>query len=236
MGCGLFESASTKQFKDNEISLYDGEYAPNFQKNILIDPGHGCTDNGAKGSLGVEKDSNWDFANTIADHLNSTGKYKASLTRKTKDEGCPKEVWRRGRMANRKDMDAFISIHADGPATNLEGSWIIWSNQRMAKKSWKDNNLLANVLGASLDQYGFKLFNMKAHFNDKTISNDIKYLTTNDRYGVHIDHNKQLGVLRNTTKPAVLIETYWLQNSKEAKAQGIREVEAFVDELKKTAR
>ena len=199
------------------MRLFDGEYPPNFKKRILIDPGHGCDDAGASGVLGPEKESNWQLSNTIVEHLNATGKYRASLTRKSLDAGCTNggNAWRRGRLANRKRADAFISIHADGPASDLEGSWIIWSNQRMAQKSWKDNRLLADLLGTSLDHSGFETFHMTAHYSEGTTSS-AKYLTTNDRYGVHIDNTKQLGVLRNTTAPAVLIETHWLQNEDEA--------------------
>jgi N-acetylmuramoyl-L-alanine amidase len=216
LGCNWFKETTSTKFNDDEIQLYQQDYPKGFKKKVLIDPGHGCTDTGAKGVDLIEKDSNWSLAQAVVKHLNSTGKYKASLTRKSKDSGCQDKVWKRGRLADNQNSDVLISLHADGPASDLEGSWIIWSNQKMAKKSWQDNNLLADLLGASLQESGFKLFNMKAHYNALTANSKIKYLTTNDRYGVHIDHNKGLAILRNTSKPAVLIETYWLQNPKEA--------------------
>ena len=212
------ESSHVLGSQDIEVKLFNQEYTTSAPKKILIDPGHGCNDPGAKGVSYIEKEINWDLASTVVNHLNSTRYFKATLTRKSKDSGCHNgsSAWRRGRLADQKKMDLLISLHADGPSTNLEGSWIIWSNQKKARSSSKKSELLANLLGASFLKSGFKTFNMKSHYNEKNIQSNLKYLTTNDRYGAHIDHKEGLGILRNTTKPAVLIETHWLQNPKEA--------------------
>ena len=67
----------------------------NSDKVILIDPGHGGIDGGAKSKTGtIEKDINLQIALKLRDNLEEKG-YKVYMTR-DEDEGLPIEVYRLG--------------------------------------------------------------------------------------------------------------------------------------------
>ena len=78
---------------------------------IVIDPGHGGIDDGAKGVTGtVEKTITLAFALELKAKHASTGKYDVHMTRE-KDEFL--RLDERVRIARQHEADLFISIHAD---------------------------------------------------------------------------------------------------------------------------
>jgi N-acetylmuramoyl-L-alanine amidase len=78
---------------------------------IVIDPGHGGIDGGAKGGSGTEeKTITLAFALELKAKLASTGKYEVHVTRE-KDEFL--RLDERVRIARQHEADLFISIHAD---------------------------------------------------------------------------------------------------------------------------
>ncbi len=80
------------------------------QKIIVIDPGHGGKDSGAIGYRNYyEKNLVLDVAQNVKNMLVSRG-YKVYMTR---DDDTFIELKERTAMANRKDADLFISIHAN---------------------------------------------------------------------------------------------------------------------------
>ncbi|MEM6626903.1 MAG: N-acetylmuramoyl-L-alanine amidase, partial [Pseudomonadota bacterium] len=85
---------------------------------IVIDPGHGGKDPGAKGVRGaLEKDVNLAAAKALADALRRTGRYEVALTRGT---DIFLELQERVEKARDFEADLFISLHADAgskPAT-----------------------------------------------------------------------------------------------------------------------
>lgn len=78
---------------------------------VVIDPGHGGKDPGARGPRGVrEKDVVLGIARRLAERLNRRDDVEASLTR-TDDTFLP--LAERSRIAVRRDADLFLSIHAN---------------------------------------------------------------------------------------------------------------------------
>jgi N-acetylmuramoyl-L-alanine amidase len=79
---------------------------------VVIDPGHGGPDTGAKVGDGeiMEKDVVLDFSKTLRDRLEATGKYRVALTR-TDDTFIP--LAERVKFARQRQAALFISIHAD---------------------------------------------------------------------------------------------------------------------------
>ncbi len=79
---------------------------------IVIDPGHGGPDTGAKVGDGeiMEKNMVLDFSITLRDQLEKSGKYRVVLTR-TDDTFIP--LAERVKMARQRQAALFISIHAD---------------------------------------------------------------------------------------------------------------------------
>ena len=77
---------------------------------VVVDPGHGGHDAGARGAGGVlEKDVTLALSRKIESALKS--RYKVKLTR-TDDYGI--EIIRRTDVANHLNADVFVSIHAGG--------------------------------------------------------------------------------------------------------------------------
>ncbi|WP_425475945.1 N-acetylmuramoyl-L-alanine amidase [Mesorhizobium yinganensis] len=85
--------------------------------SIVIDPGHGGVDGGARGVSGtVEKDITLAFAIELKNKLQSEGRFSVSLTRST-DEFLRLDD--RVRIARQREADLFISVHAD--TINMKG-------------------------------------------------------------------------------------------------------------------
>lgn len=87
---------------------------------IVIDPGHGGRDPGAVGRSGLkEKDVALGVAVYVKDILEGQKKAKVILTR-DRDQFLPLE--RRAWIANSKDADVFVSIHANAhPSRDVSG-------------------------------------------------------------------------------------------------------------------
>jgi len=77
---------------------------------IVIDPGHGGKDPGAIGKFSLrEKDITLDIAKRLKRHLEEAC-IDTSLTR---SDDSFVSLWRRSDIANKKDADFFISVHAN---------------------------------------------------------------------------------------------------------------------------
>jgi N-acetylmuramoyl-L-alanine amidase len=78
---------------------------------IVIDPGHGGIDNGAKGTQGgVEKNVTLAFAKKLGEKLGATGLYEIHFTRKDDSFVGLDE---RMAIARRLGADLFVSVHAN---------------------------------------------------------------------------------------------------------------------------
>jgi N-acetylmuramoyl-L-alanine amidase len=84
---------------------------------IVIDPGHGGHDSGAKGKSGiVESELVLDIALRVEKMLQNVGGVEVILTRRTDDFI---ELPERTAIANREGADLFLSIHANASTSNL---------------------------------------------------------------------------------------------------------------------
>ena len=89
-------------------------------KTIMIDPGHGGKDCGAIGFHNLyEKNIVLNVAKDVASILSKRG-YKVYMTR---HDDTFIELKERTAVANRKDADLFISIHANAVASNFDESY-----------------------------------------------------------------------------------------------------------------
>jgi N-acetylmuramoyl-L-alanine amidase len=78
---------------------------------IVLDPGHGGIDTGARASTGeMEKDIVLDFAKRLRDRLEKSGKYRVVMTR-SDDTYVPLDE--RVHIARKVNASLFVSIHAD---------------------------------------------------------------------------------------------------------------------------
>ena len=86
-------------------------------RTVVIDPGHGGSDPGAIGRTGLkEKDIVLDISKRVKKQLNENG-VDVVLTR-DRDRFIPLE--KRAQIANERDVDFFVSIHAN--AARLKGA------------------------------------------------------------------------------------------------------------------
>lgn len=126
------------------ISILAGE-----EKIILIDPGHGGMDGGAKSKIGtVEKDINLQISLKLKDNLEKKG-YKVFLTReddvslhsngKTIREKKREDLKKRTEMKRETKCDLFISIHQNMfPQSNCYGAQV-WHASNEQSKSLANN-------------------------------------------------------------------------------------------------
>ena len=134
----------------------------NSDKVILIDPGHGGIDGGAKSKAGtIDKDINLQISLKLRDNLEEKG-YKVYMTR-DEDEGLyqkgntikekkREDLNRRVQMKKETDCDIFVSIHQNMfPQSKCYGAQVWYASnensydlatvvQESIKESVKDNN------------------------------------------------------------------------------------------------
>lgn len=106
------ESQSLAAAAERARSLVQAEPKRSGGKRVVVlDPGHGGIDMGAKGRLGgVEKEVTLDFANILGEKLKSTGLYEIYFTR-TDDSFVA--LGDRVNMARKHHADLFVSVHAN---------------------------------------------------------------------------------------------------------------------------
>jgi N-acetylmuramoyl-L-alanine amidase len=207
----------TNNFTGDELLIQDTYWDGFGIKKVLLDPGHGCGQNPA------EAKAMWKLAIELEAHLEATGHFKVYKTREREDSGCensPKH-WRRGRVAAKKRVDVMLSLHADGPSTELDGSWFIWTYEQPGLLS-QESEWLAVTLGAAFEHENLPIFRMRDVVRpNEVVSTNVhvgynKYVATHQRYGVHLTQSG-LGVLKHSRRPAVLIETHFMDNPTEKK-------------------
>jgi N-acetylmuramoyl-L-alanine amidase len=94
----------------------DGRSAGKFL--VIVDPGHGGIDGGAKGVMGTrEKDLVLAVSRKVADAIRAAGPFEVKLTR---EEDVFMSLRERVNFARRNNADLVISIHAD----SLRQKWV----------------------------------------------------------------------------------------------------------------
>ena len=198
-------------------------------KIIVIDAGHGGGDPGAMGPGGIiEKAVTLSMARELKRQLESTGRYKAVLTR-------PSDVYiplrKRVELARAAKGDLFVSLHADKiDRKNVRGASIYTlseksSDEETARLADDANNsgVIAGVdLSAQSEEVADILvdlamrekMNQSSYFAEllvKTFSGDGVRLLE------HTHRSAGFAVLKAPDIPAVLIELGFLSNPEEAR-------------------
>lgn len=122
---------------------------------IVIDPGHGGVDTGAKGVSGMlEKTITLAFALELKNRLDKTGLYDVFLTR---DRDDFLRLDERVRIARQHEADLFISIHADAiRLKNVRGATVYTvsdkaSDAEAAAKAIREN-LADEIAGITIEE------------------------------------------------------------------------------------
>lgn len=195
---------------------------------VVIDPGHGGADGGAKGTNGtVEKDVTLAFAQELRDVLAATGRYDVSMTRQT-DEFLRLDD--RVRIARERGADLLVSIHAD--TINLKGIRGATVYTVSDKASDPEAEALAIRENLSDQVAGIDIQDTDAEVADilvdlirrETHSFSIRFARTlvgelSDSIGVINNPHRFAGfkVLKAPDVPSVLVELGYLSNPKDEK-------------------
>ncbi|MCX5801754.1 MAG: N-acetylmuramoyl-L-alanine amidase [Candidatus Eisenbacteria bacterium] len=108
-------TSSDSQMREMSLAPFGGELSGGKYRVVVLDPGHGGSDEGVKGKGGaVEKQVNLDIARDIKGFLSKTGTLEVVLTREDDSEQTPET---RAVEANAAHGDIFVSIHCDGYAS-----------------------------------------------------------------------------------------------------------------------
>ena len=183
----LVFAAFTFKAKTTYTQIYHGK-----QITVVIDAGHGGEDAGAKSVDGKtsEKDLNLAIIKKIKE-LNTNDKIHIILTRENDLYQSPAD---KANFAKQQNPDLFISFHVDnGPkdSANIYTGMSVWVAKDEYGNSGKSKVLASSIINAFSNNYGLSVLPKP-----------------NQR-------EKGIWVLQNSTCPAVLIETGFINNEKD---------------------
>jgi N-acetylmuramoyl-L-alanine amidase len=214
------------------IDIYGEKRADSVKKRIVLDPGHGGHDPGAVGPNNLyEKDVVLDIALKLKKILADNPNYDVFLTRES-DIFIPLE--QRTAIANSKNADLFVSIHANASprrdAKGIETYLLNWTNDEEALKVAARENAISlkkmkkmsqgkDILDIMLSDLrrddkrdqSLKLANM---IQKNMVSN------LNKSYSHIVDHGVKQAlfyVLFGAQMPSVLVEVSFISNPLEEK-------------------
>lgn len=194
---------------------------------IVLDPGHGGEDTGAKGPSGAEeKNITLSVALKVAERLKEKTGYRVLLTR-TSDVFIPLEE--RTAFANRNRADIFISIHANAAfsrgASGIETFFLsMESTDEDARRVAAFENNSGSLVktggddGGDLNDILLDLVNTSAHHESSRLADVVHTslcgATNKENRGVK---QAPFTVLVGATMPAVLVEVGFISNPNEEK-------------------
>ncbi|MEM7195553.1 MAG: N-acetylmuramoyl-L-alanine amidase [Pseudomonadota bacterium] len=201
---------------------------------ILIDPGHGGEDSGARGKRSWEKKVVLQISRRLQHHINRQPGLRAELTR---DGDYYIPLRKRTRIARQKGADLFISVHADAfKNPKARGASVYALSQRGASSEtarWLANKENASDLagGVSLADKDNLLAGVLLDLSmTKTVSESISFgrdvLSELKKIGrVHSKRVEQAGfvVLKSPDIPSILVETAYITNPTEEKLLNSRD-------------
>jgi N-acetylmuramoyl-L-alanine amidase len=192
---------------------------------IILDPGHGGKDEGAKGPAGLlEKEINLMVAKEVRRILEDEYHYRVELTR---DDDTFIPVQERGGIANEKSASLFVSIHANAAkrlsATGIETYYLgFGSGGRAAETAARENGELVHsvkddqVQGILASLIGTTKINDSSRLAARVQNRIIRSLSK--KYGAVKNLGVKEGpfyVLHDTNMPSILVELGFVTNAQE---------------------
>ncbi len=211
----------------------DKRAASSFKPTIVIDPGHGGRDTGAKKYGTVEKNVVLKFALKLRDALQATGRYRVLMTR---DRDVFITLDGRRRYAEKQNAHLFIAVHADYASTNARGA-TIYSLRRATAKRLKSSarrevardvltdEEISTVRAASgsvstVQKILADLARREVEVNSARTSmfarSVIEYMGDSTKLRSHPDKSAGFRVLKTAKFPSVLIELAYVSNRQDA--------------------
>lgn len=175
-------------------------------QTIVLDPGHGGFDKGARNPLGMEKNYALDVARLLRPMLQKKG-FKVILTREN-DVFIPLHM--RARIANATKDSIFVSLHFNGASNRAATGFEIFSLTPRGAPSTDDDALALHFVnmqaGSPVDAQSFALSATVFH-------SMLGHLPEVDR-GIK---RARFAVLRHTKIPAILVEGGFLSETENSK-------------------
>jgi N-acetylmuramoyl-L-alanine amidase len=208
-------------------------------KTIVIDPGHGGIETGAKGKFGaLEKDVTLAIGLKLRAVIERNLAFRVFMTR---DRDMDVSLENRSALANNHKADLFISIHANGsPRKNSHGSETYFLSRNATDEESRRLAYLENTSGALEGRI------------DEDGEDDIKLILWDLAQTAYLKQSSQLAeriqaglnallgtadrgvkqapfkVLTGAACPAVLVETAFISNPEEERALGTEEFQDSV--------
>jgi N-acetylmuramoyl-L-alanine amidase len=185
-----------------------------YGKTVVIDPGHGGHDTGARGPAGAEEKAvTLNLAQMILEKLNI--RYRVLLTR-TGDYWL--DIPGRTAVANQANADVFISIHTGGSYRHqAKGLSLIYFEELSTISLVKDTEKSTpQNIGEQAQPWD------TLHIQHLSVSTKLaailkSHLEAGNKYSINSTRGAPILILRGADMPAVLIEVGYLTNPLEEK-------------------
>jgi N-acetylmuramoyl-L-alanine amidase len=193
-------------------------------RRVIIDPGHGGHDPGAMAGGLREKDLVLDISRRVAKFLEEEGTYEVILTRNS-DVFIPLEE--RTAIANSKEADLFVSIHANSSrnhrARGLETYYLNLATSPQAEETAARENAVSTRRMTELRDLLSQIMNNSRIVESKEFAHRVH--SSMVKHAVAMDsHSRDLGVktapfyvLLGANMPSVLLEVSFISNPDDAK-------------------
>ncbi|WP_019223557.1 N-acetylmuramoyl-L-alanine amidase family protein [Bartonella rattaustraliani] len=221
-----FDEIFEKQQKANFSTKRQPVVARNFR--IVLDPGHGGIDGGARGVTGIlEKDVTLAFARVLQNELKEDSHISIALTR---DSDVFLRLSERVKKAQEFGADLFISIHADSiNIHSLRGATVYTisdkSSDAIAKSLAESENKVDLFDGFPAEEslevtdILVDLARRETHIFSVNFANNV--ISNLSKSKIHLINNPHryanFQVLRASDIPSVLIEIGYLSNEEDEK-------------------
>ncbi len=214
---------------------------PSSQKSfrtIVIDPGHGGKDPGAKGHHGTEeKDVTLQIGLQLRDLLAKMGSTRVLMTR---ERDVFVELEDRAKFANSNEADLFISIHVNShPQRSVKGLEIYHfgeaKDQRALEVAARENGTPLNSTGVGWEYLVADLLTTKKIEESLELAWATKEAMVGHLNGHYdtVDHGVKTApfyVLRYTSMPSILTEIAFVSNPVEEEMMRTRSFQTRVAE------
>jgi N-acetylmuramoyl-L-alanine amidase len=193
-------------------------------RRVIIDPGHGGHDPGAMAGGLREKDLVLDISRRVVKYLEEEGGYEVILTRST-DVFIPLEE--RTAIANSKEADLFVSIHANASRNRrvrgLETYYLNLATTPDAEQTAARENAVSTRRMTELRDLLSQIMNNSRIVESKEFAHHV-HGSMVKRAVASDNHSRDLGVktapfyvLLGANMPSVLLEVSFVSNPDDAK-------------------
>lgn len=239
----IAEQAAVETAEKSILNTYEPEIQPepvrsgNRQKPlIIIDPGHGGQDPGARAANGAyEKSIVLAVGLELKKILEDSGQYRVQMTR---DNDVFIPLKDRVKFARRNGGDLFVSLHADSMANSTVSGASVYTlsdtaSDKEAEKLAERENKSDAIAGVNLSNQDNDVANILIDLASRDTMNQSRYLAntvvaTMPGKGVEMLARKPhrsagFAVLKAMDIPSILVEMGYLTNMEEANRLSTRE-------------